>query len=112
MNKKLAAAMALLMSTTTFAGGLGQPISLPSAKVLPKGVRNFTFKGIVTNPEKKFDGNGNNVVLADPLMKKITFGDISYLEVRFSHDLIGGPAPVAKNLLRHPFVENMTLISL
>ncbi|MBK27087.1 MAG: hypothetical protein CME70_23990 [Halobacteriovorax sp.] len=76
MNKKLAAITALLMSTTTFAGGLGQPISLPSAKVLPKGVRNFTYKGIITNPESKFDANGNKVVLADPLMKQITFGDM------------------------------------
>ena len=76
MNKKLAAAMALLMSTSVFAGGLGQPISLPSAKVLPKGVRNFTYKGIITNPDEKFDRSGNSVVLADPLMKKITFGDM------------------------------------
>ncbi len=68
--------MALLMSTTTFAGGLGQPISLPSAKVLPKGVRNFTYKGIITNPSEKMNASGDNVVLADPLMKKITFGDM------------------------------------
>lgn len=64
------------MSTTVFAGGLGQPISLPSAKVLPKGVRNFTYKGIITNPEDKMDHNGQNVVLADPLMNTITFGDM------------------------------------
>jgi hypothetical protein len=76
MNKKLATITALLLSTSTFAAGLGQPISLPSAKVLPKGVRNFTYKGIITSPDQKYNGNGDNVVLADPLMKKITFGDM------------------------------------
>ncbi|MFT6070364.1 MAG: hypothetical protein ACJAT2_000836 [Bacteriovoracaceae bacterium] len=76
MNKKLAAITALLMSTSTFAAGLGQPIALPSAKVLPKGVRNFTYKGVITNPDQRFNGNGDKDVLADKLIKRITFGDM------------------------------------
>lgn len=76
MNKTIAAITALFLSTASFAGSLGQPVSLPSAKVLPKGVRNFIYKGIVTNPEAKYNAAGKNTVLADPLMKQITFGDM------------------------------------
>ncbi len=72
--KKLIALMALL-STTAYASNMTAPIMLPSAKVLPKGVRNFTFKGAYTSPDAIFKHDGEKAGLANPMNLWITGAD-------------------------------------
>lgn len=55
------------------AGDLQAPFDLPSAKVLPSGVRNFTYKGAFIDGNKKFNNHGENKRLSAPLNEKITF---------------------------------------
>ena len=57
------------------AGDLKAPFALPSAKVLPKGVRNLSYKHVMASAENKYNTAGSSVVVADPFFKNITFGD-------------------------------------
>lgn len=66
----------ILINQNAFATNMKAPITLPSAKVLPKGVRNFNLKGVITSSEEKFNGAGFERPLADPMFQNITFGDL------------------------------------
>jgi len=66
----------LLASSSVFSADLKAPFALPSAKVLPKGVRNLSYKNIMASAENKYGANGQSVSLADPLFKNITFADV------------------------------------
>ena len=59
-----------------YAGDLKAPFSLPSAKVLPKGVRNLSYKNVMASAENKYGANGENISVANPLNKNITFADV------------------------------------
>ena len=84
--KKILTGIALLaLSGSVLAGGLKAPVTLPNAKTLPQGVRNFNYIGVFTNPESKMDEAGNKTVLADPLFKNIT-----------GNTLIGGKADASE----------------
>ncbi|MBT6326929.1 MAG: hypothetical protein HOJ35_13255 [Bdellovibrionales bacterium] len=73
--KKILIGVALLSVCSAYAGDLKAPFSLPSARVLPKGVRNLSYKGLMVTAENKFNADGTSLVLADPFFKNITFGD-------------------------------------
>lgn len=55
------------------ASDLKPPFDLPSAKVLPPGVRNFTYKGVLIDGGHKFNNAGETERLSAPLNKDITF---------------------------------------
>lgn len=55
---------------------LKAPFSLPSAKVLPKGVRNLSFKTVLAEASDKYNNSGTQVSVADPFFKNITYKDM------------------------------------
>lgn len=55
---------------------LTPPVSLPSAQVMPKGVRNVSFKGIMAEGTAKYNNWGNREVLADPFFNSLDFKTI------------------------------------
>ena len=69
--KKILLGAALLSICSAYAGDLKAPFSLPSARVLPKGVRNLSYKGLMVTAENKFNAEGTSLVLADPFFKNI-----------------------------------------
>ncbi|MEK6624482.1 MAG: transporter [Bdellovibrionota bacterium] len=75
MKKTIVIGMCLGMGAA-FAGDLKAPFSLPSARVLPKGVRNLSYKNVMATAENKYGANGESVVIADPFFKNITFADV------------------------------------
>lgn len=66
----------MLISASVFATNMKAPISLPTAKTLPKGVRNVNLKGVVAGGSEKYNSFGNPVALSDPMYTQITFGDL------------------------------------
>ena len=72
MKKILASAMALLVGSA-FAGDLKAPFAFPTSRVLPKGVRNLSTKGLLATASEKYNGNGDVVALGDPLNSTISF---------------------------------------
>ncbi|OFZ17208.1 MAG: hypothetical protein A2X86_01795 [Bdellovibrionales bacterium GWA2_49_15] len=75
MKKTIVIGMCLGIGAA-FAGDLKAPFSLPSARVLPKGVRNLSYKNVMATAENKFASNGESVSIADPFFKNITFADV------------------------------------
>lgn len=73
--KRCICILTLLSFTQGFAGDLKAPVGLPSAKVLPKGVRNLTYKNVAADAENKYNSSGESLVIADPFFKEITFKD-------------------------------------
>ncbi|MBT3585196.1 MAG: hypothetical protein HN509_09825 [Halobacteriovoraceae bacterium] len=65
-----------LLSGYAFAGGISGPVSFPSAKVLPKGVRNMQYKGIYLNGNSKYDQMGNSQGLGASFNKVLTYQDL------------------------------------
>ena len=63
----------LLLSVGAHAGDLKAPFSFPTAKVLPAGVRNISFKALLAQATEKFDGQGEMIQLGQPLNGDITF---------------------------------------
>ena len=68
--------MTALSTSAAYAGDLKAPFTLPSAKVLPKGVRNLSYKGVQTGADYKLDESGNEQILAEPFFKEISFKDV------------------------------------
>ena len=64
---------AALLSSACFAGDLKAPFSFPSARVLPKGIRNLSMKGLFARASQRYNENGETVVLANALNSDITF---------------------------------------
>lgn len=64
-----------LLTVCTFAGNIGAPIGLPSAKVLPKGVRNLSIKGVMAQGTDKYTGSGEVNVLAEPFFQSMSFSN-------------------------------------
>ena len=62
-----------LLSTSAFGIDLQPPIGLPSAKTLPRGVRNLSYKGVNMGASNKFNNQGQGVVLANPLCREWEF---------------------------------------
>ncbi len=76
MKKVIGVALATLVVMRTVANPIQTPFILPTAKVLPKGVRNLSYKGAIVNASRKFDETGQNVVLADPFFQPLSFQKI------------------------------------
>lgn len=74
--KNLLTGLALIATSATFANPIQTPFVLPSARVLPKGVRNLSYKGAIINANRKFDENGQNVTIAEPFFQPLSFGKI------------------------------------
>ena len=87
MNKIIISATALLMSSA-FAGDLKAPFAFPTSRVLPKGVRNLSTKGLLATATEKFDGNGNVVSLGNPLNSTITFQKVMDSKRRLGRSLL------------------------
>lgn len=71
--------LAICLTMTSFvvsATNMKAPVGLPTAKTLPKGVRNINFKGVIAGASDKFNGAGMERPLADPMFQQITFGDL------------------------------------
>jgi hypothetical protein len=62
-----------ILSGQAFAGNLQAPAAFPSAKVLPKGVRNFNLKGVIASGSTTYNNSGTDVVLADPFFNNLTY---------------------------------------
>lgn len=78
MNKyALVLVSVVTLSTSTFAGALKAPFSMPSAAVLPKAVRNLSDKVIFTEVTEKLSGStGQAVALGEAFSQAITFQDV------------------------------------
>jgi hypothetical protein len=68
-------ALALIFSPLGLAS-LTPPLSLPSAQVMPKGVRNVNLKGIIAQGTAKYNNWGQREVLADPFFTSLDFATI------------------------------------
>lgn len=55
---------------------LTPPIGLTTAKVLPKGVRNISIKGVIAENLNKYGSMGNETTIADPLFQDLTFQNL------------------------------------
>lgn len=63
-----------IIATTAFAQqGVVAPVTLPSARVLPEGVRNFNMMGVYVEADEKFNRHGDQRVLADPFYSNVSF---------------------------------------
>lgn len=76
MKYFIATCSALTFLTQAMASDLKAPIALPSAKVLPKGVRNLSYKHLLSGATDKYNNSSNQVSISDPFFKNITYGDI------------------------------------
>lgn len=74
MTLTLILLIAVSLTANAQEGGLLAPVSLESAKVLPKGIRNVQFLDSRIDAVKKYNNNGNTVPLGDALNKKVTWG--------------------------------------
>ncbi|MBF0363063.1 MAG: hypothetical protein HQK49_18730 [Oligoflexia bacterium] len=68
--------MVIFNLTVLLAADLKPPMDLPSAQVLPKGVRNIRYKNLDVKGNEKFDNFGGSQVLADPFFKEVTWGEL------------------------------------
>ena len=75
-TKKILGMMILLSSTPALTAGLSAPMSLDGTAVLPKGIRNLRYTGVVIKGEEKFDNNGESTIIADPFFKNVKFEDL------------------------------------
>jgi hypothetical protein len=77
MRTKLLSALAICsVSTVTFAGDLKPVFLAPTAKILPKGVRNFNYNGVSRSASEKYSDSGQATSIAQPLEKELTFQNI------------------------------------
>ena len=54
-TKKILGMVVLLSSTPALTAGLSAPMSLDGTAVLPKGIRNLRYTGVMIKGEEKFD---------------------------------------------------------
>jgi hypothetical protein len=76
MKSKFLSILLLIGGFESLAGDLKPIFLTPTAQVLPKGVRNFNYNGISSSANEKFNDNGVNAALAEPLVKALTFQNI------------------------------------
>lgn len=74
--KKLITLAGFLMGAPLWANPIQTPFVLPSARVLPKGVRNLSYKGAIIDASRKFNESGQNVTIAEPFYQPLSFGKI------------------------------------
>lgn len=70
------AVLTLIASTAAAGGGLFAPISMDSAAVMPKGVRNLRLGGFTTQVTDKFDGYGSIVPSANAFNRSVTLSKL------------------------------------
>lgn len=70
---KMKSLLILLLSLNTWGGDLKPPFLMPTAKVLPEGVRNLSYNGINSGASTKYSDVGTNVSVAEPLFKDLSF---------------------------------------
>ena len=58
---------------TVQAADLRPPFALPNAEVLPKGVRNISYKNIVGSANEKYNDQRQRALIAEPFFKELTF---------------------------------------
>lgn len=68
--------LSIITTSSIIAGNLGAPIALPAAKVMPKGVRNLTIKGVSATGTDKYNSSGEITVLSDPFFQPLSFEKI------------------------------------
>ena len=73
MNKLTLTLALLAIGSYSYAGDLKAPFAFPSAKVLPKGVRNLSYKGVFASASEKYNGVGTITTLGNPLNSDISF---------------------------------------
>ena len=76
MRRMLLTIGCLVTTSSVFATNMKAPISLPTAKTLPQGVRNVNLKGVFASASEKYNSYGNPVGLSDPMYTNVTFGDL------------------------------------
>ncbi len=70
-------ASAVTATATAFAGGgLFAPISIDSAAVMPKGIRNLRVGGFTTEVGQKYDGTGTVVPTANAFNRAVTWNEL------------------------------------
>jgi hypothetical protein len=76
MKKIIIVAGIMTASMALHAGDLKAPFLLPSAKVLPKGVRNLRYNAVLAGAENKYGANSQKQALATPLNSDVTFAKV------------------------------------
>ena len=76
IRNKIMGMMVLLSSVPAFTAGLSAPMSFDGTTVLPKGIRNLRYTGVMIQGEEKFNENGQEVTIASPFFKDVTFKDL------------------------------------
>lgn len=56
-------------------GDIKPPFLMPTAKVLPKGVRNLIYKGVQSGANSKYSDTRQNVSVAEPLFRNLNFNN-------------------------------------
>jgi hypothetical protein len=70
------AGSAIATATAFAGGGLFAPISIDSAAVMPKGIRNLRIGGFTTEVGQKYDGTGTVVPTANAFNRSITWNEL------------------------------------
>ena len=61
---------------TTLAGNLKAPVTYPSAKVLPRGVRNLRYMGVFTGANSKFSNSHESIDTGNAFVSKVTWNNL------------------------------------
>jgi len=64
------------MTGDLLAAGIAAPIGLPTAKVLPQGVRNMTFLGVMTAPTERYSASSSIEPLGQDFNQELSFKKI------------------------------------
>ncbi|MDC0254047.1 hypothetical protein OAK75_04060 [Bacteriovoracales bacterium] len=76
LKNKIVGMMVLLTSTPALTAGLSAPMSFDGTAVLPKGIRNLRYTGVMIKGEEKFNKDGQAVTIASPFFKDVKFKDL------------------------------------
>lgn len=76
MLKHLVALTFALGSLPVMASNLAAPFSFSNSKVLPKGIRNLQYKGLLVQGNERFASDNNIVPLGDALNQQITWNKL------------------------------------
>lgn len=76
MNFRLGSGFVFFVSILSHAGDLKAPFSLPTAQVLPAGVRSLSLKGVLAGATDKLDANGASLPLAANMEQDISFATL------------------------------------
>ena len=92
--KTLASLLGLTLTWPIMAASLKAPVDLPSAKVLPEGVRNVRIKGVSFEANDKYDTTGESIPVGDALNKSVTWKTL--VDAKDTVMLVAGSWPPAK----------------